>query len=64
MSESMVKRLVGALLGVACALLILFVGFWRTLLIAILAGLGWWLAGSRKIPQEVLDLISRITHLR
>lgn len=63
MSESLIKRLVGALAGVGCAVLILFIGFWRTLLIAALASLGWWLAGSRKIPQTVLDLFARIFHL-
>ena len=37
MSESLIKRLVGAGVGVLCALMILFIGFWRTILIALLA---------------------------
>lgn len=62
MTEPMIKRLVGAILGIACALLILFVGFWRTLLVAVLAGVGWWLAGSRHIPQGLIDFFIRLTH--
>lgn len=63
MSESLVKRLVGALVGVVCALMIIFIGFWKTLLIVLLATFGWWLAGSRKIPQVVVDFFVRIFHL-
>ncbi len=63
MSKTLVKRIVGAVLGVVAALLIIFIGFWRTLLIALLAGLGWWLTGSRQIPQSAIDLFTRIFHL-
>ena len=63
MSEPLVKRLAGALVGVVCAVMILFIGFWKTLLIALLAAAGWWLAGSRKIPQVVVDYVVRIFHL-
>lgn len=61
MSESLIKRLVGAGIGVVCALMILFVGFWRTLLIALLAALGWWAAGSRKIPDLLVQWFRQIT---
>lgn len=64
MSDFSGKRLVGALVGIACALLILFIGFWKTLLIVVLAFVGWWLTGSRQIPQEVVDFFARIFHLR
>jgi len=63
MSEMLMKRLAGALAGVACAVMILLVGFWKTLLVAVLAALGWWLAGSRKIPQALLDFVVRIFRL-
>lgn len=63
MSDPLFKRLAGALVGVVCAVMILFIGFWRTLLIAALAALGWWLAGSRKIPQALVDLAARIFRL-
>ena len=62
MSNLLVKRLVGTLAGVICALLILFIGFWRTLLIAVLAFAGWWLTGSRQIPQVLIDFFVRILH--
>ena len=61
MSESLIKRLVGAGVGVLCALMILFIGFWRTILIALLAGLGWWVAGSRKIPEKLVEWTAQIT---
>lgn len=61
MSETLIKRLIGAGAGVLCAILILFIGFWRTVLIALLASAGWWLAGSRKIPDEVIEFFARIT---
>ena len=64
MPKTLVKRIVGAAVGVVFALLIIFIGFWKTLLIALLAGLGWWLTGSRQIPQGVIDLFTRIFHLR
>ncbi|MBQ3222284.1 MAG: DUF2273 domain-containing protein [Clostridia bacterium] len=63
MSNPMIKRLVGAAIGVAIAVMMLFLGFWKTLLIVALAAAGWWLAGSRKVPQVVLEYISRIFHL-
>ena len=63
MSNPLIKRLVGALVGVACALLILFVGFWKTLLIVVLAAAGWWAAGSRQIPQGLVDFFVRTFRL-
>ncbi|MDO4739861.1 MAG: DUF2273 domain-containing protein [Eubacteriales bacterium] len=63
MSDPMLKRLIGAVVGVVCALMIIFFGFWKTLLIALLAAVGWWAAGSRKIPQAVLDFAARIFRL-
>ncbi len=63
MSKTLIKRIVGAGVGVVAALLIIFIGFWRTLLIALLAAFGWWLTGSRQIPQPLIDLATRIFHL-
>lgn len=63
MPATLIKRIVGAALGIAAAIMILFIGFWKTLLIAALAFLGWWLTGSRQIPQNILDFVARVFHL-
>ena len=63
MSKTLITRIVGAALGVVAALLIIFIGFWRTLLIALLAAFGWWLTGPRQIPQPIVDLFTRIFRL-
>jgi len=46
--------------GLIAAVLILTIGFWKTLLIVALAALGWWLAGARQLPQGFFDLLARI----
>ena len=63
MPSMYINRIVGALLGIAAALLILFIGFWKTLLIIILAYFGWWVTGSRKLPQPVIELLKKVLHL-
>ena len=48
---SYIKQIIGAAIGVAAALLILFLGFWKGVLVVALGLAGWWLAGERKMPQ-------------
>ncbi len=55
-----VKRIIGAVLGVAAALLMLFMGFWKGLLVIILGLLGFWITGDRKIPQWIPAIIEKI----
>ena len=64
LSQSMIRKIVGAGIGAAAALLMLWIGFWKTLLICVLACIGWWLAGSRKIPEPVESLLEKVFHLR
>ena len=51
MSPKMVKQFIGAGLGLLIGLMCLWVGFFKTLLLVGLAGLGWWLCGSREVPE-------------
>ncbi len=55
MSSEMVKKFVGAGLGLVIGLMWIFIGFWRTILLVGLAGLGWWLCGSREIPEWLVN---------
>lgn len=34
---------IGLILGVLVALLFILIGFWKTILILLLAGVGWWI---------------------
>ena len=60
MSPKLIKQIIGAAVGLAIGLMILFIGFFRTLLLVALGALGWWLCGSRTIPQPLKELAERI----
>ena len=60
MPSKLMKQIIGAAVGVVIGLMMLFIGFFRTLLLVALGALGWWLCGSRPIPQPVSDFIQRI----
>lgn len=60
MSPKMTKQIIGAAAGVVIGLLMLFIGFFRTLLLVVLGLAGWWLCGSRTIPQPVKDFVDRV----
>lgn len=47
------KRIIGAALGIAAALLIIFLGFWRGILVVALGLAGWWLTGPRACPRWI-----------
>ena len=60
MSPKLIKQIIGAAVGLAIGLMILIIGFFRTLLLVALGALGWWLCGSRTIPQPLKELAERI----
>lgn len=60
MSPKMIKQIIGAAAGVVIGLLMLLIGFFKTLLLVALGLLGWWLCGSRTIPQLVKDFADRV----
>lgn len=60
MSSEMIKRIIGAAAGVVIGLLMLIIGFFRTLLLVVLGALGWWLCGSRAVPKQLIEIINRI----
>ena len=60
MPSKLVKQIIGAAVGVAIGLMMLFVGFFRTLLLVVLGALGWWLCGSRTVPQPLREIAEKI----
>ena len=59
---SYIRQMIGAVIGIVAALLILFLGFWKGVLVILLGLAGWWLAGERKLPQWVIHLMERYKH--
>jgi hypothetical protein len=51
MDKKTVKGLLFSILGLVSAILILTIGFWKALLIVGLTAVGWWLSGTRQLPQ-------------
>lgn len=64
MPPKLIKQMVGAAVGLVIGLMILYIGFFRTLLLVILGGLGWWLCGSRSVPQSMANLMERLKNMR
>ena len=60
MSPKTMKQIIGAAVGVVIGLMILFIGFFRTLLLVALGLAGWWLCGSRTVPQPVKEFAGRV----
>ena len=60
MPSRLIKQIIGAAVGVVIGLMMLFIGFFRTLLLVALGALGWWLCGSRSIPKPLKDIVNRI----
>ena len=58
------RRIAGALVGVAVAVLMLVIGFWRTTLLAVLGALGWWIGGGCYLPMFMLSWISNFLNKR
>lgn len=60
MSPKLMKQIIGAAVGVVIGVMMLFIGFFKTLLLVALGLAGWWLCGSRTIPQPVKDFFDRV----
>jgi uncharacterized membrane protein len=53
-------RLIGSSIGLAIAVLFLSIGFFRTLLILICVGIGYFLGLFRDSKEEFLEFVERI----
>ena len=49
-----------AVVGALLALMLLFLGFWRTLLVALFAGAGYFLGASEDKGETLKKLINRL----
>ncbi len=49
-----------ALLGAAVALMLLYMGFWRTLFVALLAAVGYFLGATENKAGLIKSLINRL----
>lgn len=49
-----------ALLGTVLALLLVYIGFWRTLLVAVFAALGYFAGASPNKTESIKRLINRV----
>ncbi len=54
------KRFFGLILGLILGILIVTINFWRTLLIALCAWLGWYLTGTEGLKERALRLAEKI----
>lgn len=64
MTKETIVRIIGALLGVLVGILFMTIGFWRTLLIVVLAAAGWYVAGSKTLTTAVANMIERFRYSR
>lgn len=63
MTKQMIIRLVGAALGLLAGILMLTIGFWKTLLLILLSAAGWYLSGNTKLGDKLSEGIKRIRAL-
>ena len=60
MSPKMLKQIIGAAAGVLIGLMILLIGFGKTLLLCALAAIGWWVCGGCVVAEPVRELAENI----
>ncbi len=60
MSPKLLRQIIGASVGLLIGLMILLIGFGRTLLLCLLALLGWWVCGGCVISEPVRELMERM----
>ena len=60
MSPKLLRQIIGASVGLLIGLMILLIGFGKTLLLCLLALLGWWVCGGCVVSEPVRELIERI----
>ncbi len=54
------KRLIGGVIGLACGLLFLLIGFWKTVLLVSLALVGCWIASDFKGFDGVISYFIKL----
>ena len=54
------RQIIGASVGLLIGLMILLIGFGRTLLLCLLALLGWWVCGGCVISEPVREVMERM----
>ena len=52
--------LVCGIIGIVLALLLIFLGFWKTLFICVLGGLGAFIGGVKDKPQFCKNVINKV----
>lgn len=52
--------LIGAGIGAVLAALLLFIGFWKTLLVLVFAGAGYWIGVNGLLKGGVKETINRV----
>ena len=57
------KQVIGAAIGVVIGLLMLLIGFWTTLLVCVLAALGWRICGGCVVSESVIELLEKIKQM-
>lgn len=62
MREQYIRQIIGALVGIGIGIMILYIGFFRTLLLVALGALGWWLCGSREMPSWFIGWLNKRNH--
>ncbi|NLG24792.1 MAG: DUF2273 domain-containing protein [Clostridiales bacterium] len=60
MSKEMTRRVIGAAIGVGVGLMLLYLGFLRTLLLVALGALGYLLGEKRDWGTAIADFIARL----
>lgn len=60
MSKEWILRLIGVGVGLLAGILLLTIGFWKTLLLFVLGGIGWFMGGNRKLPPRFYQVLERI----
>lgn len=60
MPKEMVRGIVGAALGIAVGIMLIYLGFFKTLLLVALAALGFLLSQKRDWPSAIADWITRL----
>ena len=53
------RSVLGAVIGLIIALLFMIIGFWRTLLLVICVGMGWWVGRQLEDKERFARLLDR-----
>ncbi len=64
MTKQMIERLIGTGLGIVVGILMLSIGFWKTLLLVVLAVIGWVLSSETGVRAWISEIVSRLRSSR